>query len=426
MSSSHQRRQRSKVMPHCNRSLPFQLVEIHDNDGSKQYGILDAYKSVNNKYFIWRSRNLISEEIDFEKLRAIHIPYPSKYAYEEFVATIGGIGKHFRWKVVIAKKIHPGECVLFITRINNKSIFERFINDRIRPFAFCDFKYNEIDGMTTTTVNIPNHKDLTFVAAALHCANYGAIPLEDDMASCGNLGIERYDRSEHTWWNQNQEDAGPLRDTHKWKYNFIPNNWKYLPFTWYSLAKNIMIDIDKINEIPYPLRNYVCAHMIGKVDDEVTKQKIKKHMTDYHCVTSRLTKEQNIQLLQCTYWTFVAPFDSKIVELSGLLQFRYMLHGYVGREMGGYNQSAKYIGHGEFCRKFVDKPQYEYHNLENNVKNKLEVENGVLKGNRASKKKHAKISSQKRANKKMKRTLESELLIREVPSNKFEKYREKP
>ena len=65
--SSSQRRQRSKVMPHCNRSLPFQLVEIHDNDGSKQYGILDAYKSVNNKYFIWRSRNLISEEIDFEK-----------------------------------------------------------------------------------------------------------------------------------------------------------------------------------------------------------------------------------------------------------------------------------------------------------------------------------------------------------------------
>ena len=245
------------------------------------------------------------------------------------------------------------------------------------------------------------------------------------MASCGNLGIERYDRSEHTWWNQNQEDAGPLRDTHKWKYNFIPNNWKYLPFTWYSLAKNIMIDIDKINEIPYPLRNYVCAHMIGKVDDEVTKQKIKKHMTDYHCVTSRLTKEQNIQLLQCTYWTFVAPFDSKIVELSGLLQFRYMLHGYVGREMGGYNQSAKYIGHGEFCRKFVDKPQYEYHNLENNVKNKLEVENGVLKGNRASKKKHTKTSSQKRANKKMKRTLESELSIREVPSNKFEKYRKK-
>ena len=66
----------------------------------------------------------------------------------------------------------------------------------------------------TCIVNIPNYKDLTFVAAAFHCA--GILCYSYDRRNgifFGNIGIERYDRSEHTWWNQNQEDAGPLRDT---------------------------------------------------------------------------------------------------------------------------------------------------------------------------------------------------------------------
>lgn len=421
-------RNKSKVMSHFNDTQLYQLVEISNIDGSFEYGVLDATNSKNDKYFIWRGTNLIPEEIDFKSIRAVQIPHPPKHAIEEFIATIGGIGKHYRWKVVISKKIHCGECILFVTRINDKCLFEKFVKEKIQPFGFCEFNYETINGNVTTTVNIPNHKDLTYVAAAFHCAKYEAIPLEDDMASCGNLGIERYDRSEHTWWNQNQEDAGPLRDTHKWKYNFIPKAWKHLPFTWFSLAKNINVEVDDLKHIPLPLRNYVCANMITGISDDHTIQLLKSKITPYHCVTSRLSKEQNIQLLQCTYWTFVAPFDPTIVSLCSLLQFRYMLHGYVGREMGGYRQTAKYIGHGAYCRKFNGKPQYDYKNLENNVKNKLECKNGIVTGNgfKGTRGKYGHKSFPKyKPNKKMKRSLESELSIREVPSNTFDKYRGK-
>jgi hypothetical protein len=248
--------------------------------------------------------------------------------------------------------------------------------------------------------------------------------LEDDMASLGNLGIERYDRSEHTWWNQDPKEAGPLRDTHKWNYSFIPTEWKTLPFTWFSMAKNIQPSLNQIENIPLPLRNYVCDNMMKT--DKLHQKQWKQLKTNIPYVTSRLTDDQNIQLLICSYWTFLAPFDKKIVHLCGLLQFRFLLHGYIGREMGGYRQSAKYIGHGAYCRKFKEKPQYKYENLDNETKNKLEKKDGVLRGNgfKGTRGKYGHEDFPKyQPEKNMKRSLESEINIREVPYNKFDEYK---
>lgn len=418
---------KSKVLNHFNNAELFQLVEINGDNETCEYAVLDSEKSKKGVYFVWKGHDLISKQIDYDKLRAVNIPMPAKHAYEEITATIGGIGKHTRWKVVISKKKITGKCTLLVTQIKNKDKFEEFVTKNIRPFGFCDFEYEIVNDVVTTIVQIPDHKDLTYVAAAFHCANYAAIPLDDDMASSGSLGIERYDRSEHTWWNQNQQEAGPLRDTHKWKYSFIPSHWKKLPFTWLSLAENIDVDVKDIHEIPYPLRNYVCNEKLKNTDDSVDIDILTRNKTEFRCVTSRLTYDQNIQLLQCTYWTFVAPFDKKIVELSGLLLFRYMLHGYIGRENGGYKQNALYIGHGAYVRQFNNKPQYKYENLQNKVRNKLECTDGVIKGNgfkgTRGKYGHESFPIYKPI-KKMKRSLESELFIREVPSNKFEEYKD--
>jgi len=418
-------RSKSKILAPFNKSNPFQLVEIINCDQSKVYGILSEDLSKNGEYYCWIGTNLVPEKVDHNNIRAISIPHPPQIAFECFDATIGGIGKHLRWKVVISKKKHDGLCDLFVGNIIDKTKFESFIHNKIKPFGFSEFNYIENDNNVYCEVNIPEYKDLTFVAAAFHCAGYSAAPKMNNMASYGNLGIERYDRSEHTWWNQDPKKAGPLRDTHKWKYNFIPSDWKQLPFTWQSMASNINISIDDINLLPYPLKNHVCDLYLEKKfsDDEISKLRNMKTTKD--CVTSRLTDAQNIQLLMVTYWSFIAPFDNHIVSLCSLIQFRYMLHGYLGREVGGYKQEAKYIGHGAYCRKFKQKSQYDYENLDVDIKNKLKKINGEIlgtgfKGTRG-KYGHSEFVAYKPL-RKMERSIESEISIREQPYNKFQKY----
>lgn len=416
-------KKKSKVLSHFNRGCLFQLVEVFDK-GKKHFGILDEEKSRGGKYFVWIDTELKSKEFDYNSIRALDIPNPPKVAIEPFVATIGGIGKHLRWKVVMAKKVYKGDCKIFVSHILDKERFKSFVDTNIKPFGFCSFEFKYFDNVCTTVIDIPNHRDLTMVAAALHCAQYNAVPLDDEMASYGNLGIERYDRSEHTWWNQEQANAGPLRDTHKWKYGFIPKEWKKLPFTWKALASNINVNVDEIGSIPYPLRNYVCDHL-EKTCTEDERLILDENRTKYRCVTSRLTAAQNVQILKSTYWTFVAPFDKNIVKLSSLLQFRYMLHGYLGRELGGYRQTAQYIGHGAYCRNFKAMPQYKYENLNNEVKNKLSVVNGQLLGNgfKGTRGKYGNKNFPKyKPNKKMKRSVEAEINIRESPYNQFEQY----
>lgn len=413
-------KKKSTVLPHFNKGHPFQLVEVHMKDAAcPSYGILDEALCKHGEYHVWVEKDLVSRRFEASQLRAIELPHAPDIAYKAFTATIGGIGKHWRWQVVIAKKCHKGECELFVSKIFDKSLFETFVTEHIRPFGFCTFDYRRHKSGWTTIVKIPNHRDITFVAAAFHRANFGAVPLKDDMASSGNLGIERYDRSEHTWWNQDQRKAGPLRDTHKWKYPFLPSEWQTLPFTWYSMAANIDVPIEDVSHVPLPLRNYVCHRM--KEQDPAWAS----HATDETCVTSRLTELQNMQLVASSYWTYVAPFDKRSVHLSCLLQFRYMLHGWLGREMGPYKQRAKYIGHGAYCRKFKNLPQYEYDNLQMEVKNKIRKDGDKLLGTgfKGTRGKYGSDEFPKyEPVNKMKRTLEAELQIRNLPCNQFELY----
>ena len=96
---------KSKVLPHINNGLCFQRVEIsNDMNSEKTFGILDASRSTKDECFVWKDLNLVCERIPKDCLRAIHLPHPPQIAYHEFSATIGGIGKHLRWKVVMSKK----------------------------------------------------------------------------------------------------------------------------------------------------------------------------------------------------------------------------------------------------------------------------------------------------------------------------------
>lgn len=424
-------RQKSTVLKQFNNGKPFQVVEIWDEQfKNMEYGVLNEEHVGDTACHVWRAKNIRYEQVDKTQLRAVNVPHPPVVAYEPFEATIGGIGKHWRWKVIMARKMYKKACALFVSNIFDQERFKVLINEKIRPFGFCNFEFKFYKQKCTTIVDIPNHKNITVVAAALHCAGHAAIPYTDEMASFGNLGIERYDRSEHTWWNQNQHTAGPLRDTHKWNYGYVPENWKSTPFTWLSMASNFdNCFYSDLKYIPFPLRNYVIDKRFEtkKTSTKRSTKRWKNMKTKNPCVTSRLTASQNIQLLICSYWTFIAPFDENILKIISLIQFRFLLHGYIGREVGGYRQLAKHIGHGAYCRKFKGKPQYEYKNLEIQVKNKFAAPSGDepligngFKGTRG-KYRHAEFP-QYQPQTKMKRSLEADIHIREQPYNKFQKY----
>jgi hypothetical protein len=74
----------------------------------------------------------------------------------------------------------------------------------------------------------------------------------------------------------------------------------------------------------------------------------------------------------------------------------------------------------------LKKPQYKYENLDNETKNKLEKKDGVLRGNgfKGTRGKYGHEDFPKyQPEKNMKRSLESEINIREVPYNKFDEYK---
>ena len=63
-----------------------------------------------------------------------------------------------------------------------------------------------------------------------------------------------------------------------------------------------------------------------------------------------------------------------------LLAFRYCLHGFEGREVGAYRQTADHLGHGAQIRKFKHKTQYQVQNIPKHVLNKAYGKDGKLRG----------------------------------------------
>tara|TARA_A100001015_G_scaffold141452_1_gene156973 strand:- start:294 stop:1115 length:822 start_codon:yes stop_codon:yes gene_type:complete len=251
-------RNKSIILKPFNNGRPFKLVEIKNKN---QFGIIDESSSCETGFCnVWVEHDIISQKIPINALLSLNFPVPNNQAFEEEYVTIGGIGKHIRWNVVMPKPNYNLEVKLLVTNINCVQKFKSFIENTIRPFGFSEYDIKN----KTAFVVVPNGSNIGAVAAALHCAEYGAVPTKEEYASGGKLGIERYDRSEHMWWNQNKKEAGPLRDTHRWKYNFIPATWENIPFTWQSMATNISVSINDYKYIPLPLRNYAIENVIEK------------------------------------------------------------------------------------------------------------------------------------------------------------------
>ena len=420
-------RVKSTILPPFMGGAAFQPVVYQPDDGELLYGIIERRGRQESR--VWIGYDLKPRRCPNEKLKVFALPDAPTQAYTEVSAVIGGIGLHLRWNVIFPSKRLKGRVDLHITGITNEEAFKSFVEQTVRPFGLCRYEFATSSSSTdvvTTTVEVPDASNLGMVAAALHCAGYGATLVNETAGGKAKLAIERYDRSEHMWWNQDQARAGPLRDVHRWVFDFIPSEWKVLPFTWQSLAANIDLDpITEADALPLPLRDvFLTRHIEAAKEGSELKEKLTK-LRGRPSVTCRLSAAQNRQLLLAAYWTIVAPFDATAVCIAQLLRYRYMLHGYTAREIGGYVQKAEHLGHGANIRSFRNKPQYKRENLTKKMLSKIYCADGTMRGSgfKGTRGKYGhKDFPRYEPRHRMKRTKLQEQQMRQVPTNIFSSY----
>ena len=391
----------------------------------QRYGIVERMHQAHAS--VWFDFDLMPTKCEVSKLAFLNLPDVPAAAYTETSAVIGGIGKHVRWEVIFPNKKIKGEVALNVGNIRDRAQFTDFVRNVIRPFGLCRFEFDaDAEGTNTTIVTVPDAQNISMVASALHCAGFTAVPSRREFSSGAKLAIERYDRSEHMWWNQTQEVAGPLRDVHRWVFDFLPTTWKHIPFTWQSLCHNIHLDPEtESKHLPLPLRDFYLSMHIEESTDDAQRQRL-ANLRGRPSVTCRLSQAQNRQLLAAAYWSTIAPFDNDAVLIGRLLRFRYMLNGYTSREIGGYNQTAKHLGHGAKIRIFRNKPQYRRENLSTEMLNQIYKSDGSLRGSgfkgTRGKYGHRDFPRYKPA-KRMKRSVAQEDRMRASSTNVFDAYR---
>lgn len=411
-------RVKARILPPFNEGDAFEVVRQ-----GERFGVVAARGT--STCSVWWERELVPVTVESADLERVVVPPVPPLAYTEFEATIGGVGKHLRWHMIFSAKTDAA-VVLRVDGIADEAAFVDFVTTQLRPFGVCRFEFVGAAGARSTSVDVLDGRRLGMVAARLHCAGYAAKLEGVTTDALPKLAFERYDRSEHMWWNQDQEYAGPLRDTHRWHFDFVPAEWS-LPFTWRSLARNVVLPLAAIDHLPNPLRFWFLTRLIEEAEEESVRAELIGRRGDM-VVTCRLSVPQNRQLLVAAYWTIVAPFEETTVRASKLLRFRYMLHGFVSREIGGYAQQALHLGHGARIRTFRDKPQYQLANLSTEVLNQICRRDGSLRGSgfKGTRGKYGHPDFPRyEPKRRMRRTADQDAAIRRATADCFQHYREK-
>lgn len=431
------RRVKSDVLSPFNDGSPFTVVRADDGRLGTIYGAL----AQEGRVCAWFDP-FVSEEVSAERLREISLPAVNPLAREEVSATIGGLGRHLRWIVATPRPQLAGEVGLLVTAVRDKERFAQTIAG-MQPFVVWDGSFTsekESDDGAMAEITVLKGRNTGCVVARMQQLGYGIAFLDEAQASLAKLGVERFDRSEHMWWNQDSRRAGPLRDTHRWDFSWLPTQWKETPFTWHSLARNCLLSIEGCASLPMPFRDHVCKDRLeelrGRMDealiggDATLRAAIRTNVLRWRrlhsgrrMVTCRLSSEQNRQLLACGYFLHLSPFDADLHAACSALCQRYAIHGYTVREIGGYDQSAKHLGHGATIRRFKEKKQYDLPNLSASVVNRLMQSDGSLRGS-GFKGSRGKYATQSRYTPKMreKPSLSTISRMREVKVDVFEQY----
>ena len=331
-------------------------------------------------------------------------------AFTEYRANIGGFGIHIRYKINLLKKNE--DIKLIVTYIKDTIEFNLKIWPLISVNCYTtqlEFKKSVYDNICVIHVR----HNAQQIVAHLNELGYGVLPEDKALISHGKLGIERLDRGDQLWMHKR---SGPIKNPERWNYSSIPAHWE-IPFKWDILAKNVYNDtgLCHVKDIPRPLQHYVIEYakqrftenkkdivntylFYQKYFQEEIRYAIKmlclnkdiscstqclllykqwnfiKHLcissikliekavvylltfNNHKCATSRLSVEQNKQILNCLYHIWIAPFDKECVNICKKISQVYLfMSGTTGREIGGYVQSGNHVGEGTTLRNIKNK-----------------------------------------------------------------------
>lgn len=237
-------------------------------------------------------------------------PIPSR-AYEELEASVGGVGKHIRWKVlrnvsktnctrvqvVLHGNFHATQRELLTTLVDKGHV--SYVPDE--PGAFLEDK--ELPGNYFCIVAITNDSCTLSVAqladVGLQCAS-----MQQEVLREVQVSPERIDRAHHQWLRQfthrEPSEIGPLRCPDNWKQDFLPPSW-VRAYTWHDVCNVIIADIgedatiDVLSELPSRLARSLRVELQKRVSARV---EFESHRVSECCKNSRRERARAYAIAQ--------------------------------------------------------------------------------------------------------------------------------
>lgn len=380
-----------ETLPPFNNKEPLTVIRI-DEEGT--LGVVDVttfgvYVEQDFAYSLlpnWRSMSKVT------------LPnIPSQYGYLKG-QWIGGVSKTFRRLGCLrAKAKVKSPVTLFAIKLPDEDAAKRALNPfpDVVTVGDCETIEDPSYGIISEII-VHEACNVDFVAARV-AREGGTVMFEDHTQNAlQGIGIERLDRidAEIVKTDTFDEREGPEqfglgRGDENWIFQWLPEEWKYVPVTWDYMVQN-MSGVEDVSTLPLPLRQHVAKYRYENCEDKtsdyaksLTPHIFKKNGEQKRRIVSAgLSKAQSVQLIEAFYLLSVERItDPEMVHAASLILFHYMFRqGYTSRWMGKYQQEARFIGNGNVTRKFHRLSQYDPHRLPTSVLNKLITKNGIVKG----------------------------------------------
>ena len=295
-----------------------------------------------------------------------------KNIFTEREATIGGIGKTLRWSFQTGAFKDKEEIEICFSNIEDTHVFLALMETLDRTVVsfqgLC-----MVDRVTHASLLVFRPWLCINIASYVCSFTKCDYEISDQTRACTfDIGLERMDREDFTFWNQIKTTAAPKQGWYKWEFSWLDKSWTQLPFTWQRLARNM--DRRSLVDCPVPLRYHVAAlraadvrarSVINSEDadvviesplqagEEISRKYFRNaHLPSTRVVTGALSSAQTRQLLGAQYVMRYWSHDEAAITSATQVLRAYVEHGYTSKLYGPYEQCALFVGHGKSARPF--------------------------------------------------------------------------
>lgn len=225
-------------------------------------------------------------DLDDAIITRIEIPIVPNLAYEEVEASVGGVGKHTRWKVL--RKLPKSEnarvqVVLHGTfDVAQRNLLDTFVMLGEMSYipdmeqAFMEDKESLGKQFCTVVMSSDSGAQNAMLLADLgvECAS-----MQEESLREVQISPERIDRAHHQWLRQFTHQVpgkiGPLRCVDNWHQNFLPDAWERV-FTWHDICNLIILEtgedhaIDALSTLPTRLARSLREELQTRITTRLT------------------------------------------------------------------------------------------------------------------------------------------------------------